>query len=75
MIPETDMIAGPLYKVLGNPEVNANLYCHFVYLYWEGCVILQHIFAVTTGSPSSAQAGRLFAEPASRERILVKGTG
>ena len=26
-------------KVLGDPEVTANLYCNFAYLYWEGCVI------------------------------------
>ena len=25
--------------VLGDPEVTANLYCAFAYLYWEGCVI------------------------------------
>ena len=25
--------------ILGAPEITANLYCNFVYLYWEGCVI------------------------------------
>ena len=25
--------------VLGDQEVTANLYCHFAYPYWEGCVI------------------------------------
>ena len=25
--------------ILGDLEVTANLYCNFVYLYWEGCVI------------------------------------
>ena len=25
--------------ILGASEVTANLYCNFVYLYWEGCVI------------------------------------
>ena len=25
--------------VLGASEITANLYCNFVYLYWEGCVI------------------------------------
>ena len=25
--------------VLGALEINANLYCNFVHLYWEGCVI------------------------------------
>ena len=25
--------------LLGNPEVTANLYCNFAYLYWEGFVI------------------------------------
>ena len=28
-----------MYMVLGDPEVTANLYCNFAYLYWEGCVI------------------------------------
>ena len=28
-----------LKKVLGDPEITANLYCNFAYLYWEGCVI------------------------------------
>ena len=27
------------YYVLGDPEVTANLYCYYAYLYWEGCVI------------------------------------
>ena len=40
-----------LEKVLGDPEVTANLYCNFAYLYREGCVIC-NIFAVTSGSPS-----------------------
>ena len=26
-------------NVLGDPEVTANLYCNFAYLYWKGCVI------------------------------------
>ena len=26
-------------KNLGDPEVTANLYSNFAYLYWEGCVI------------------------------------
>ena len=26
-------------ELLGDPEVTANLYCHFAYPYWEGCVI------------------------------------
>ena len=26
-------------KVLGDPEVTANLYCAFAYLYWESCMI------------------------------------
>ena len=30
--------------VLGDPEVTANLCCHFAYLYWEGCVICSIIF-------------------------------
>ena len=38
--------------VLGDPEVTANLYFNFAYLYWEGCD-LQYIFAVTSGSPST----------------------
>ena len=25
--------------IQGAPEINANLYCNFEYLYWEGCVI------------------------------------
>ena len=25
-------------NVLGDPEITENLYCNFVYLYWEGCV-------------------------------------
>jgi len=25
--------------LLGDPEVTANPYCNFAYLYWEGCVI------------------------------------
>ena len=25
--------------LLSDPEVTANLYCNFAYLYWEGCVI------------------------------------
>ena len=25
--------------LLVDPEVTANLYCNFAYLYWEGCVI------------------------------------
>ena len=25
--------------LLGNPEITANLYCNFAYLYWEGSVI------------------------------------
>ena len=25
--------------ILGDPEITANLYCNFAYLYWEGCVI------------------------------------
>ena len=41
--------------VLYDPEITANLYCNFAYLYWEGCVILQHIFAVTYGPPRSRQ--------------------
>ena len=24
--------------IVGYPEVTANLYCYFAYLYWEGCV-------------------------------------
>ena len=28
-----------LIDVLSGPEVTANLYCNFAYLYWEGCVI------------------------------------
>ena len=28
-----------MYNVLGDPEVTANLYSNFAYLYWEGCVI------------------------------------
>ena len=26
-------------NILDDPEVTANLYCNFAYLYWEGCVI------------------------------------
>ena len=26
-------------NLLDDPEVTANLYCNFAYLYWEGCVI------------------------------------
>ena len=26
-------------NILGDPEVTANLYCNFAYLYWESCVI------------------------------------
>ena len=29
---------------LGNPEVTANLYCNFAYLYREGCVIFSIYF-------------------------------
>ena len=38
-------------NILGDPEVTANPYCNFAYLYWEGD--LQYIFAVTSGSPST----------------------
>ena len=33
------LICQSLLRVLGDPEVTANLYCDFAYLYWEGCVI------------------------------------
>ena len=29
--------------LLGDPKVTANLYCHFAYPYWEGCVISVYI--------------------------------
>ena len=29
----------PIFFMLGDPEVTANLYCNFAYPYWEGCVI------------------------------------
>ena len=32
-------------NVLGDPEVTANLYCNFAYVYWEGCVICNIICA------------------------------
>ena len=38
-------------KVLGDPEVTANLFCNFVYLYWEGLHDLQYIFALIYGTP------------------------
>ena len=28
---------GMRLKVLGDPEVTANMYCNFAYPYWEGC--------------------------------------
>ena len=32
-------LVDPPVDVLGDPEVTANLYCNFAYLYWEGCAI------------------------------------
>ena len=29
----------PWFELLGDPEITANLYCNFEYLYWEGCAI------------------------------------
>ena len=26
-------------KLLGGPGITTNMYCNFVYLYWEGCGI------------------------------------
>ena len=36
-------ITGKQVDVLDDPEVTANLYCNFAYLYWEGCVIAVYI--------------------------------
>ena len=41
------------YIVLDDPEVTANLYCNFAYLYWKGWRDLQYIFAVSYGPPST----------------------
>ena len=35
-------------KVLGAPENTANLYCNFVYLYWEGFMDFNVIFKVNS---------------------------
>ena len=44
------------HTVLGDPEVTANLYCKFAYLYWLGGLLdLQYIFAITSGSPSISE--------------------
>ena len=37
--------------VLGDPEVTANLYCNFAYLYWEGCVICSIYLRYILGHP------------------------
>ena len=33
--------------MLGDPEITANLYCNFAYIYWEGCVICGIYFQVS----------------------------
>ena len=41
-----------LYNVLlGDPEVTANLYCSFAYLYWEGCDICSIYLRPILGHP------------------------
>ena len=42
-IPSSKVISYLQY-ILGDPEVTTNLYCNFVYLYWEGCVICRHFW-------------------------------
>ena len=37
--------------VLGDQEVTANLYCHFAYPYWEGCVICSIYLRQLLGHP------------------------
>ena len=48
----------PLYAVLDEPEVTANLYCNFAVLL-ERLRDLQYIFAVTSGSPSITRGGTI----------------
>ena len=55
---------------MGDPEITANLYCNFSYLYWEGCVICS-IFCGnlwttqydSTPNPTSYRRGRRIQDP------------
>ena len=40
-----------LNDILGDPEVTANLYCNFAYLYWECCVICSIYLRKLLGHP------------------------
>ena len=50
--------------VLGDPEITANMYCSFAYLYWEGCLICSIYicgnFWVTHGTRFEDDAIRIF---------------
>ena len=48
--------------LLGDPEVTGNLYCNFVYLYWEGCVICSNFWVtqyVQISYPICFKTGKL----------------
>ena len=40
-----------VHIVLDVSEVNANLYCNFAHLYWEGCVICSIYLRYLMGHP------------------------
>ena len=43
-------------QTLGDPEVTANLYSNFAYLYWEGCVICSIYLRYILGHPVELDA-------------------
>ena len=47
--------------VLGDPEITANMYCSFAYLYWEGCLICSIYICGNFWSPRRASGKCEFA--------------